>query len=339
MEPVAGALERAVEATQGLAAFAAEQVTAMSMTRAGLDLDALWRQKRQAIEQTPGLKVYAGAERFADIGGVPIAKEFLGKIIHGKARPSAVVFVDEIEKSLAGAGSDTSGVAQDQLGVLLAHMQDVGAAGLILVGPPGTSKSQLAKATGNEAGIPTIQLDLGATKGSLVGASEERIRAALKVISAVSHARELWIATCNNLTTLAPELRRRFTLGVYMLDLPDAMERAAIWGIWRAKYGLAEQELPADAGWTGAEIKQCCDLAWRLDCSLSEAARYVVPVSQSAADSLRRLRELADGKFLSASYPGVYRQERPEQSTAEQTSPESSEKPPRASRRMVLARD
>jgi hypothetical protein len=107
-------------------------------------------------------------------------------------------------------------------------------------------------------------------------------------------------------------LRRRFTLGVYMLDLPDEAERGAIWDIWRAKYGLTEQTPPPEAGWTGAEIKQCCDLAWRIDCSLREAAWYVVPVSQSAADQLRRLRELADGKFLSASYPGGYRQERPE---------------------------
>lgn len=291
VKPEAAVLARGVEAVQGLPAFQAEQVVAMSLKKSGLDIDALWERKRRQIELTPGLKVQReqGGEscRFVDIGGVAVVKGFLGRVMAGQARPNAVVFIDEIEKFLAGAtggGADSSGVSQDQLGQLLSYMQDHGAAGCIFVGPPGAAKSAVAKAAGNEAGIPTIQLDLGAMKGSLVGASEQNLRAALKVITSVSNGRSLWIATCNAIGDLPPELRRRFTLGTFFFDLPDAEERIAIWGIWAGRYGLSlhgekrgrnrsEWVIPDDAGWTGAEIKQCCftpdhallgsDLRWR----------------------------------------------------------------------------
>jgi len=309
-EPETEIMPRAVEALQGLPAFQAEQVAAMSISAKGLDVDNLWERKRRQIEQTPGLKVHRDRVKFADIGGVATVKNFLSRILTGQARPNAVVFVDEIEKFLAGAsssGGDTSGVSQDQLGTLLSYMQDQNAAGCIFVGPPGSAKSMVAKATGNEAGIPTIQLDLGGMKGSLVGQSEQNLRAALKVVTAVSNGRSLWIATCNGISELAPELRRRFTLGTFFFDLPTAAERKVIWELYTKKYQqTAGKKLPADEGWTGAEIKQCCDIAWRLGCGLIEAAKYVVPVSRSAADQLERLRKAADGRFLSASGDGVY---------------------------------
>jgi hypothetical protein len=328
-------LPRGVEAVQGLPAFQAEQVVAMSLTRKGMDVPALWERKRLQIELTPGLKVQREAagesNRFSDIGGVQVVKDFLGRIMAGQSRPNAVVFVDEIEKFLAGASggaADSSGVSQDQLGQLLSYMQDHGAAGCIFVGPPGAAKSAVAKAAGNEAGIPTIQLDLGAMKGSLVGSSEQNLRHALKVITSVSNGRSLWIATCNSIGDLPPELRRRFTLGTFFFDLPDAMERHQIWRIWTTRYGFPVESnhlssggdadrflFPDDAGWTGAEIRQCCDIAWRLSCSLQEAAAFVVPVSRSAAEQLERLRKAAEGRFLSASKPGVYAREQGQKPT------------------------
>lgn len=298
---------RAVEAVQGLPAFQAEQVAAMSLSKSGLDIDALWERKRRQIELTPGLKVHRGDERFDGIGGVGVIKGFLSRILGGEARPNAVVFVDEIEKMIAGVGGDTSGVAQDQLGTLLSYMQDQLAVGMIFVGPPGSAKSMVAKAAGNEAGIPTIQLDMGGVKGSLVGESEQQLRSALKVITSVSNGRSLWIATCNSIRSLPPELRRRFTLGTFFFDLPDKDERKAIWKIHGEGYGKKVRGLPKDEGWTGAEIRQCCDIAWRLGVGLKDAAKFVVPVSQSAAEQIDELRKSASGKFLSANQDGVYR--------------------------------
>src|SRR5439155_26658589 len=122
---------------------------------------------------------------------------------------------------------------------------------------------------------------------------------------AVSQGRSLWIATCNSITSLPPELRRRFTLGTFFFDLPEAAERDAIWKLYLGKYGVAG-ERPQDDGWTGAEIKECCRQAARLQISLQEAASYIVPVSRSAAEQIRALRHQASGRFTSASKPGVY---------------------------------
>ena len=316
--PDAEVLASALDATCGLAAFAAEQVVAMSVTRDGIDLDALWERKNALIDATPGLRVYRGSERFSDLGGVETAKEFLRRVLGGKNAPRAIVWMDEIEKQFAGLGGqntagDSSGTTQDQLNCLLQEMQQKNSRGFLFVGPPGAAKSALAKAAGNEAGIPTIGLDLGGLKGSLVGESEAKMREALKVIDTVSQGRALFIATCNGIASLPPELRRRFKRGTFFFDLPTPGERDAIWNLHLERTGLPDR-LPNfnDEGWTGAEIETCCELADELGLSLAEAARYVVPVAVSAGEQIEALRQSASGKYLSASREGIYRFERPE---------------------------
>ena len=301
----AEANDKAIDALLGLATFPAEQVLAMSLSKNGLDLEQLWERKRQVIEQTPGLSVWRGGETFDDIGGCGNIKCFLTAVINGEEAPRGIVFLDEIEKAFAGTGTDLSGVKTELTGAILAWMQDRGADGCLLIGPPGAAKSLVAKATGNTAGIPTIAFDLGAMQNALVGSSGERLRAALKVVDAVTNGRSLWIATCNAIGTLPPELRRRFTLGTFFFDLPTSEERAAIWKIYLDRYRVSG-ELPDDDGWTGAEIKECCRKAYRLKLTLKESAEYIVPVSRSAAEQIKALRQQASGKFISASYPGVY---------------------------------
>jgi len=300
-------VDKAVEAIQGLAVFTADQTVAISMSKAGLDLDALWEEKRKKIEQTPGLKCYREGVKFDDIGGVENIKQFLGRVLKGNDRPNAVVFIDEIEKIMGGSRGDSSGVSQDQLGTILSYMEDEGAVGMIFIGPPGSAKSMVAKAAGTEGGVPTIQLDLGACKGSLVGESERQLRSALKVVTSVSNGKSLWIATCNSIGDLPPELRRRFKLGTFFFDLPSKKERDVIWKMYEKKYKVNRKASPNDTDWTGAEIAQCCEVAWRLDCSVLEASEYVVPVAVSAAKQIARLRGQSDGRFISASYKGVYK--------------------------------
>jgi hypothetical protein len=306
---------KAIDALIGLAAFPAEQVLAMSLSKNGLDLDRLWERKRQAVEQTPGLTIWRSGETFDQIGGCENIKGFLKAVIEGQEAPRVIVFVDEIEKAFAGTGTDMSGVKTEMTGTMLSWMQDHGADGVIFIGPPGAAKSAVAKAAGATAGVPTVAFDLSAMQNSLVGGSGERLRAALQVVDAISQGRSVWIATCNSITSLPPELRRRFTLGTFFFDLPCVEERQAIWKIYRERWGLAGGK-PDDDGWTGAEIKECCRKAWRLNLSLEESAAYIVPVSRSAADQIESLRRQASGRFLSASQPGVYTVESGPQTTA-----------------------
>jgi ATPase family protein associated with various cellular activities (AAA) len=304
---------KVVDTLRGLSMYGAEQTVALSFQKVGkkveLDMVGLWERKRKMVEQTPGLKVWRGGEKFADIGGCDAIKAYLSDYMKGPARMRAVVWIDEIEKCLAGSGGgDLSGVSSDYLGQLLTYMQDSGARGMIFVGPPGAAKSAIAKCCGNEANVPTINLDLGGMKGSLVGQSETQLRNALKVITAISGGDALWLATCNSLAVLPPELKRRFSLGIWFFDLPTLEERRAIWPIYQAKYPGVESDIGPDdlPGYTGAEIRALFDTAWSTGRSLKRAAKIIVPVCKSGADKIAELRKIAAGKFTSAGREGIY---------------------------------
>lgn len=298
----------AVDALRGLSAFPAESSVAMNLRKSGLDIEGLWEAKKQLISTAKGLRVYTGKETFPDIGGCDQIKRFMKGVINGKDAPNVIVFIDEGEKLFAGAtGSvgDSSGVAQDQLASMLSYMEDNESDGAIFYGPPGAAKSAIAKATGNEAGVPTIMFDLGGMKGSLVGKSEAQVRNALKVITAVGGGKAFFIMTCNQIVELPPELRRRFTSGIFFFDLPSKAEREVIWPLYLKKWNLKAEAID-DEGWTGAEIRNCCRMAYRQNISISEAAKYIVPVSRSAGAQIAQLRRQASGAYLSANEDGVY---------------------------------
>lgn len=302
---------RAVEALSGLAEFPVEQSIALSLSSARkLDAAQLWARKRAFIGQTRGLTIDSGGATFDDIGGLENVKTFGRALFAGRVPPRAIVRIDEIEKMLGGAAADTSGVSQDALGTILREMEDQNWAGLIGVGPPGSGKTIFSQTLGNTHGAPTFALDLGAAKGSLVGQSEERIRAALKTIKAVAQMGAFFVATCNKLDALPPELRRRFRYGLWFFDLPTAEERAAIWAINVKRYEITPEQLadkPADTDWTGAEVRNVCELAWRMKTTIKTAAAFIVPVSVSDPEAINKLRSTAAGKFLSASYAGPYK--------------------------------
>ena len=306
----------AVEAIRGLNAFAAEQGTAMALRSEGIDLDHLWESKRKQIELTEGLSVWRGDESFDDVCGLEFIKGFMKKISGGKKPPNAIIWIDEIEKMIAGASggsSDSSGVSQGILGAMLTAMQNQNARGVLCVGSAGSGKSLVSKAVGKEAGVPTVAWDSNAMKNSLVGASEAAVRTALKVISAVSSDNALWIATCNSVKDIPVALRRRFSYGTYYFDLPSAHERKVIWDYYIKKFGITKKqltEIPNDNDWTGAEIKTCCELAWDLDCTTAEAGKYLVPVAVAAPADLEALRVEAEGRYLSASFGNTYNRKR-----------------------------
>jgi SpoVK/Ycf46/Vps4 family AAA+-type ATPase len=117
-----------------------------------------------------------------------------------------------------------------------------------------------------------------------------------------------FIATSNDISKLPPEFSRseRFD-GIFFLDLPTDAEKAAIWQLYLQQFELdSDQPLPSDDKWTGAEIRSCCRLAALLDIPLTQAARNIVPVAVTAAESVDRLRHWSQGRCLSAHEAGIY---------------------------------
>ena len=146
-------------------------------------------------------------------------------------------------------------------------------------------------------------------KGSLVGSTEQATRAALRTIRALS-SRPFFVATANALVSIPSALRRRFRSGVMFFDLPNEQERNAIWPLYHERYALDPFDpasKPNDEGWSGAEIRNCCLIAWQYGIPTREAGDWIVPVSRSASEEVESLRRSASGRYLSASDPGVYR--------------------------------
>jgi len=295
------------DALLGLSAFAAEQAVALSLTKEGIDKESVRARKRQQIGETRGLSVYEGRETLTSIAGIRQAKKYVVGLARSKKNYGAIAWMDEFEKAISANKSDSSGVTQDQTQQFLSYMDNPNVDGLLLVGVPGGGKSAIVKCVGNEVGIPTIQVDVGAMKAGIVGQSEQLVRTAFSVLTAVSGGRLLVIATCNSIDVLTPEMRRRFNRGIMYFDYPDGEEREAILELYLDKFGLDRaQDMPDMTDWTGAEIRQCCDLADTLGLSMVEASKFIVPVCVSAAEQMAALRKQASGRYLSASYEGVY---------------------------------
>ena len=302
-------LQRASDAVTGLSLFAAEQEVALSYGPSGLDQDVLLERKRVIIDQVRGCSVYRGTETFDDLKGLDSVKAKLRARIKAKTPIGVVVWIDEGADVFVNVEHDTSGVKTDQQRLLLVEMENNGWKGAILTGVPGSGKSALARAFGNEAGVLTIALDFGDMEGPHVGESEMMARTAIETIKAVGGGNAFFLLTCNSLQGIRPQFMRRFKKGVYFFDKPTQAECEPIWAYYEQKYALPQQPRPNYTGWTGAEIRECCEEAWDTGCSLVDASTSIIPVTLSRADVIDEMRKGAHGRFLDASKGGTYHYE------------------------------
>jgi SpoVK/Ycf46/Vps4 family AAA+-type ATPase len=154
--------------------------------------------------------------------------------------------------------------------------------GIALIGPPGTGKSLCAKATASLLGLPLIKFDISRVFQSLVGQSEERVRAALKMLDAMApcvvmldevdkafqtgsggdsgvsqrilgliltHMQEttspiFWVASANRVDNLPSEFLRRGRLDeVFAVSVPEEDERLDILKIHLRKRGYNPDDI------------------------------------------------------------------------------------------------
>ena len=149
--PEGQALDAVLDAAAGLTRTEAENAFGLALVRHGrLTPEVLWELKGQALKASGLLSLHRGGETFADLGGLDALKAFCARALRPGRPPG------------------------------------VRARGVLLLGVPGTGKSQMAKALGNETGRPTLTLDVGALMGSLVGETERRVREALRAVDAMA---------------------------------------------------------------------------------------------------------------------------------------------------------
>ncbi len=306
-------LDSVLDAAAGLTRFEAENAFSLSLVRHGsVRADAIWELKTQCLKKSGLLSLCRSDIDFSSLGGLAALKAFT-------------------KRALMRAGIATS-VARPR--------------GVLLLSPPGCGKSEFCKSLGKEVGRPVLTLDVGSLMGSLVGQSEERTREALRIVDAMApcvlmvdeiekalagangsgdsgvtsrmfgtlltwlndHTSDVFVVcTANDVSKLPPEFSRaeRFD-GVFFLDLPGRDQKDAIWAMYRGLFGLSVEKMPADEGWTGAEIRSCCRLSALLDIPLAQAAQNVVPVAVTSLESVTNLRDWAAGRCLDAEIGGIY---------------------------------
>ena len=298
--------EKIIEAASGMTRMEAEGAFALSIIEHDRLLsEPLWTMKANMLKQSSSLRLYRG--EIPNLGGLDALSTFCDKVL-----------------------KNTTG--ERGLGVML-------------LGVSGSGKSAFCKQLGYSVKRPTLILDIGALMGSLVGQTEEALRKALKQIDAMSPCIVMidevekaistagndsgvsvrlfgtlltWlndrtsdsfvVCTANDISKLPPEFTRaeRFD-GIFFVDLPDEDTKQKIWSIYKNEFGITDQVSPDDTDWTGAEIKACCRLSKLLGISLQDAASNVVPVANTAAESIHKLRTWASNRCLNASQPGVYK--------------------------------
>lgn len=306
--------ERVMDAAAGLTRYEAENAFSLSLVRhRRIEPEAIWELKAGMLKKSGLLTLHRGGERFANLGGLEPLKAFCLRAMRNQGhrdplrRPKGVLLL-----SPPGCGKSQFCKALGNETGRPTLVLDVGALMGSLVG---ATEGNIRHALRIADAMAPCNLFADEIEKALSGAASSgqcdsgvsaRLFGTLLTWMSDHESDVFVVATSNDISKLPPEMSRaeRFD-GVWFLDLPSVQQRRAIWGIYLDLFGLdAKQALPADADWTGAEIRSCCRLSALLDVPLAEAARNVVPVARTAAESVERLRNWANGRCLNADAPG-----------------------------------
>lgn len=320
--------EQIIKAAQGLTLTEAENVFARSLVeKRAFDVEIILSEKEQIIRKSGLLEYYPATARFADIGGLDILKDWLGK--------------------------RTSGFTQKARDYGLPEPR-----GILLLGVQGCGKSLSAKAVGSLWNLPLLRLDVGKIFSGIVGSSEQNVRRAIQVAESVAPV-VLWmdemekgfagvqsspfsdagttsrvfgtfvtwlqektapvfvVATANDITQLPPELLRKGRFDeIFFVDLPSADERGDIFRIHIAKRKRDPGKFDigalaaASEGFSGAEIEQAV-ISALFDSFESggdvttehilKAIEETVPISVTMAEQIDYLRAWAEKRARPAS--------------------------------------
>lgn len=151
-----------VDAANGLSAMEIENVLALSLAQRGrFCTDVVLQQKQQLIRKSGILEYIGHTEPFSSIGGLGQLVDWLSLRKEGFS-PKALEFGLPYPK------------------------------GVLLIGVQGCGKSLAARAIASEWSMPLLRLDVGRVFGSLVGSSEQNMRAAIQQAEALAPC-VLWI--------------------------------------------------------------------------------------------------------------------------------------------------
>lgn len=308
--PTNRAWQSLLEAAAGLTRAEAEGAFALSLARHdALRPEVIWELKAQTLRKQSLLTLYRGPGDFTSLGGLTALKDFCRRALQParSVKPRGALLL-----SPPGCGKSAFCRALGNETGRPVLTLDIGNLMGGLVGDTERNVRQALKIA--DAMSPCIlfadelEKGLAGVGGNGDSGVSTRLFGTLLSWLADHESDVFFIGTANDISRLPPEFTRAERLdAVFFVDLPGAAERQTIWQLYRRQYDIAaNQPIPTDTDWTGAEIKSCCRLSALLDVSLTEAAKNVVPVAHTAAEAVAKLRQWASGRCLSADRPGLY---------------------------------
>ncbi len=309
-------LDRVLDAASGLTRYEAEGAYSLALVRHGrIEPQSIWELKSQLVTKSGLLSLHRGNETFTELGGLDSLKAFCLRAMRRQAtsskncRARGVLLL-----GVPGTGKSAFCKALGNETGRPTLTLDVGALMGSLVGQSEERTRRALQIV--DAMQPAVLFidEVEKALGGVAGSGQSDSGVSSRMFGALlswlnDHSSDVFVVcTANDVTKLPPEFCRaeRFD-GLFFLDLPGPKQKQAIWRMYLEVFALdAQQRLPPDAHWTGAEIRACCRLAALLDVPLVQAAQNIVPVAVTSAEAVERLRTWASSRCLNADLPGIY---------------------------------
>lgn len=314
--------ERVLDTAVGLTSFEAESAFAMSLSRrkGQIDPQDIFDYKAANLKTLGGsLSVFRSDVRFADIGGMEFLKQFCLDLLGERHTDPKLIPRGIVLAGVSGSGKslfakalgnevgrpclrvDFSSVKASLVGQSEANLREM-LRRVEKMSPCVLWWDELEKAL---AGIQGSVSD-GGLSANLVGKLLEWLNDRT--------CDSFIVMTVNDVRVILnqfPELLRPGRLdAMFFVDFPSRDVRRKIWEIHRQAYGLEEQPLPEDEGWTGAQIESCCRLARLRRMSLREVGQCMPTLTDQAGDVIDAARAWADGRCYSTETATMYRYQR-----------------------------
>lgn len=313
----------------GLHRSAAEQLASLAISPEGINSERAWTLRKGQLRSVKGLSFMESTETLDHLGGLKEIKELIRAIMDGRNPPKVIGFIEELDKTI---NSQEQGVGRDILAQWLDGMASNKWQGQIYFGPAGTGKSAMANAipaTYRDRGIIGVKIDINAVKGKYVGDTEAGVRRQIEQLRMMGGKNVIIISAANHLEEIPETLLNRFNWGIHFFDTPDMDERLAIWPIHLRDFGFLEPSMVkqirdmktpkekmdalsfyiedlVEQDLTGRDIYHICANSYSLKKTPKEGSKYIVPVAVQNPGAIKKAREYANNRLLSASYSGPY---------------------------------
>ena len=322
--------QRLLDAAKGLTTLEAENAFALSVAQtSGLDARVVARLKAQTVKKGGLLEIIEPTESLDSIGGLDLLKDWLVKRkkafgkqaqAYGLPHPKGLLIL-----GIPGTGKSLTAKATAGIfGLPLLKLD----AGRIFAGLVGQSEGNLRSVIQTaEAIAPCVlwidEIEKGMagskSSGATDGGTSARVFGSFISWMQEKQAPVFIVATANDVSQLPPELLRKGRFDeLFFVDLPNQVEREAIWTIQVQKYGRNPREYDlvqlarATEGLTGSEIENVfVDALFHAfdenkeptDLSVALVLNEFVPLSKLMAEQIAGLRNWAKGRARLATSP------------------------------------